>query len=55
MTTAQQQFDLVAYQPGLPGPACEAAWAQVGEALRQFAGPGGFSGPGWLLVGAGTR
>jgi SAM-dependent methyltransferase len=40
---------------GLPGPAREAAWAEVGQALRQFEGPGGFSGPCRLLAGAGTR
>lgn len=40
---------------GLPESEREAAWAQVAEALRQFEGPGGFSGPCRMLVGAGTR
>jgi SAM-dependent methyltransferase len=31
------------------------AWAEVGTALRQFEGTGGFEGPCELLVGAGTR
>lgn len=39
----------------LPEAAREAAWAEVGEALRQFDGPDGFAGPCRLLVGAGTR
>jgi SAM-dependent methyltransferase len=39
----------------LPEADREAAWAQVGEALRQFDGPDGFCAPGRLLVGAGTR
>jgi SAM-dependent methyltransferase len=40
---------------GLAEPEREAAWAEVGEALKQFEGPDGFSGPCRLLVGAGTR
>jgi SAM-dependent methyltransferase len=40
---------------GLAEPEREAAWAQVGDALKQFEGPDGFSGPCRLLVGAGTR
>jgi hypothetical protein len=40
---------------GLPEPGREAAWAEVGEALRQFEDPAGFTGPCRLLVGAGTR
>jgi SAM-dependent methyltransferase len=39
----------------LAEPAREAAWAEVGEALKQFEGPDGFRGPCRLLVGAGTR
>lgn len=33
----------------------EVTWTEVGEALNQFEGPEGFSGPCRLLVGAGTR
>jgi protein-L-isoaspartate O-methyltransferase len=33
----------------------EAAWAEAGDALEKFQGPGGFAGPCRLLVGAGTR
>jgi SAM-dependent methyltransferase len=33
----------------------EAAWDEVGAALKEFEGPDGFTGPGRLLVGAGTR
>jgi ubiquinone/menaquinone biosynthesis C-methylase UbiE len=33
----------------------EEAWAEVGTALQQFEGPGGFEAPCELLVGAGTR
>jgi SAM-dependent methyltransferase len=40
---------------GLPAAEREAAWADVGSALAQFEGPGGFTGPCTLLVGAGTR
>jgi SAM-dependent methyltransferase len=40
---------------GLPAPEREAAWAEVGIALKEFEGPGGFTGPCRLLVGAGTR
>jgi hypothetical protein len=39
----------------LPGADREAAWAEVGEALRQFDGADGWTGPCRLLVGAGTR
>jgi hypothetical protein len=40
---------------GLPLAEQEETWAEVGTALRQFEGPGGFEGPSELLVGAGTR
>jgi hypothetical protein len=40
---------------GLPEAEREAAWAEVGEALAAFEGPGGFAGPCRLLVAAGTR
>jgi len=40
---------------GLPEGEREAAWAEVGAALKEFEGPGGFTGPCRLLVGAGTR
>ncbi len=40
---------------GLPEPDREAAWDQVGAALRQFEGAAGFCGPCRLLVGVGTR
>jgi len=40
---------------GLPEAEREAAWAEVGEALTAFEGPGGFAGPCRLLVAAGTR
>jgi SAM-dependent methyltransferase len=40
---------------GLSEPEREAAWTEVGEALRQFEDPAGFSGPCRLLIGAGTR
>jgi SAM-dependent methyltransferase len=33
----------------------EAAWAEVEEALQEFEGPEGFTGPCEVLVGAGTR
>jgi hypothetical protein len=39
----------------LPEGGREAAWAEVGEALRQFDGADGWSAPCRLLVGAGTR
>jgi SAM-dependent methyltransferase len=39
----------------LPGAGREAAWAEVGEALRQFDGADGWAAPCRLLVGAGTR
>ena len=34
---------------------CEATWAEVGQVLRQFDGPGGFELPGEVLVGTGTK
>jgi SAM-dependent methyltransferase len=40
---------------GLPLAERDEAWAEVGTALRQFEGTGGFEGPCELLVGAGTR
>jgi SAM-dependent methyltransferase len=40
---------------GLPEPEREAAWDEVGTALKQFEGPSGFSGPCRMLVGGGTR
>jgi SAM-dependent methyltransferase len=40
---------------GLAPDAREAAWAEVGEALRGFESGTGFVGPCRLLVGAGTR
>jgi hypothetical protein len=40
---------------GLPPREREAAWDEVGAALREFEGPDGFTGPARLLVGAGTR
>jgi SAM-dependent methyltransferase len=40
---------------GLPPAEQDLAWAEVGDALRQFEGPDGFVGPGRLLVAAGTR
>ncbi len=39
----------------LPEHEREAAWAEVGVALKEFEGPDGFTGPCRLLVGAGTR
>jgi len=39
----------------LPEHEREAAWAEVGVALKEFEGPDGFTGPRRLLVGAGTR
>jgi SAM-dependent methyltransferase len=39
----------------LPEAEQEAAWAEVGGALRRFEGPSGFTGPCELLVGAGTK
>jgi len=39
----------------LPEAGREAAWAEVGEALRQFDGADGWAAPCRLLVGAGTR
>ena len=40
---------------GLPEHAREAAWDEVGAALKEFEGPDGFTGPCRLLVGAGRR
>ncbi len=40
---------------GLAEPGREAAWEEVGAALKQFAGPDGFDAPSRLLVAAGTR
>ncbi len=39
----------------LPDAEREQAWADVGAALTQYEGPGGFTGPCKLLVAAGTR
>jgi hypothetical protein len=33
----------------------EAAWTEIGEALAQFEGPDGFTGPCEMLVVSGTR
>ncbi len=40
---------------GLGDAGREAAWAEVGDALRQFEDPAGFRGPCRLLAGGGTR
>ena len=40
---------------GLAATEQEDAWREIAEALEEFDGPGGFSGPCELLVGAGTR
>jgi SAM-dependent methyltransferase len=40
---------------GLPPAEREAAWAEVGEALTEFDGPGGFTGPCEMLVVSATR
>lgn len=40
---------------GLTPPEQEDAWREIAEALLQFDGPDGFSGPCELLVGVGTR
>jgi SAM-dependent methyltransferase len=40
---------------GLSEPEREAAWTEVGQALRQFEDPAGFCGPCRLLIGVGTR
>jgi SAM-dependent methyltransferase len=40
---------------GLADPEREAAWAEVGAALRQFEGSRGFVGPCELLIGIGTK
>ena len=33
----------------------EEAWAEIGSALAEFEGPGGFSGPCRLVVAAGVK
>ena len=40
---------------GLPEPAREEAWAEIGSALRDYEGQDGFTGPCEMLVVAGTR
>jgi SAM-dependent methyltransferase len=40
---------------GLPEPDREAAWTEIGEALAQFEGPDGFTGPCEMLVISATR
>ncbi len=40
---------------GLTATEQEDAWREIAEALEEFAGPDGFSGPCELLVGAGTK
>ena len=40
---------------GLPEPERQAAWTEIGEALRQFEGPDGFVGPCEMLVISGSR
>ncbi len=40
---------------GLPEPEREATWAEIGEALAEFDGPNGFTGPCEMLVVSGTR
>lgn len=40
---------------GLPEPDRQAAWADIGQALAAFEGPGGFVGPCEMLVVSGTR
>jgi SAM-dependent methyltransferase len=40
---------------GLPAAEREAAWAEVGDALAEFDGPDGFTGPCEMLVVSGTR
>jgi ubiquinone/menaquinone biosynthesis C-methylase UbiE len=40
---------------GLAAPEQEDAWREIAEALEEFDGPDGFSGPCELLVGAGTK
>ena len=40
---------------GLSSPDREAAWAEIGEALAQYEGPDGFTGPCEMLVVSATR
>ena len=40
---------------GLPEPSGQEAWAEIGEALAQFEGPDGFTGPCEMLVVTGTK
>jgi hypothetical protein len=40
---------------GLDEDGRRAAWAEVGEALTEFEGPDGFTGPCEMLVVSGTR
>jgi len=40
---------------GLPADEREAAWTEVGEALAEYDGPDGFTGPCEMLVVSGTR
>jgi hypothetical protein len=40
---------------GLPEPERAAAWTEIGEALAEFDGPNGFTGPCEMLVVSGTR
>ena len=40
---------------GLPEEQRDQAWAEIGEALAQFEGPGGFTGPCEMLVVTGTK
>lgn len=40
---------------GLGEPERQAAWNEIGDALRQFEGPDGFVGPCEMLVISGTR
>jgi SAM-dependent methyltransferase len=40
---------------GLPADEREAAWAEVGDALAEYDGPDGFTGPCEMLVVSGTR
>ena len=57
VTTAQSEFDPVAYKETTRDQwdGAAAAWAEVGEALRQFDGADGWAAPCRLIVGAGTR
>jgi hypothetical protein len=40
---------------GLPADEREAAWTEIEQALEQFEGPGGFTGPCEMLVVSATR